>query len=86
MSQLRELLFGAQAALRSCSAGGKVVLVGMGDELMKLDMTHAATNEIDIIGSFRYANTVRPPALLYLPPALLCLPPTPAAARMCATA
>ena len=50
-----------QAALRSCSTGGKVVLVGMGDELMKLDMTHAATHEIDIIGSFRYANTVRAP-------------------------
>lgn len=47
-----------QAAVRSCSAGGKVVLVGMGDELMKLDMTHACTHEIDIVGSFRYANTV----------------------------
>jgi L-iditol 2-dehydrogenase len=46
-----------QAAVRACSAGGKVVLVGMGDELMKLDMTHACTHEIDLVGSFRYANT-----------------------------
>lgn len=49
-----------QAAVRSCSAGGKVVLVGMGDELMKLDMTHACTHEIDLVGSFRYANTCEP--------------------------
>ncbi len=48
--------------MRACSAGGKVVLVGMGDELMKLDMTHACTHEIDLVGSFRYANTVRAPA------------------------
>jgi threonine dehydrogenase-like Zn-dependent dehydrogenase len=47
--------------VRACSAGGKVVLVGMGDEVMKLDMTHACTHEIDLVGSFRYANTVRPP-------------------------
>jgi L-iditol 2-dehydrogenase len=46
-----------QAAVRACSAGGKVVLVGMGDEVMKLDMTHACTHEIDLVGSFRYANT-----------------------------
>ncbi len=47
--------------MRACSAGGRVVLVGMGDEVMKLDMTHACTHEIDLVGSFRYANTVRPP-------------------------
>jgi L-iditol 2-dehydrogenase len=50
-----------QAAVRACSVGGRVVLVGMGDEVMKLDMTHACTHEIDLVGSFRYANTVRAP-------------------------
>lgn len=45
----------------------------MGDELMKLDMTHAATHEIDIIGSFRYANTVRtPPPPPPSPPVRAC--------------
>lgn len=53
--------------MRACSAGGRVVLVGMGDEVMKLDMTHACTHEIDLVGSFRYANTVRRLPLPTLP-------------------
>lgn len=44
--------------MRACRAGGRVVLVGMGEELMKLDMTWAQIHEIDIVSSFRYANTV----------------------------
>lgn len=46
-----------QAAMRACRAGGRVVLVGMGEELMKLDMTWAQIHEIDIVSSFRYVNT-----------------------------
>jgi len=34
------------------------VLVGMGQENMKLPMALASIREIDIYGSFRYCNTV----------------------------
>jgi L-iditol 2-dehydrogenase len=70
-----------QAAVRACSAGGKVVLVGMGDEVMKLDMTHACTHEIDLVGSFRYANTVRAPLLALAMSWLGSAPPKPVLLR-----
>jgi threonine dehydrogenase-like Zn-dependent dehydrogenase len=47
-----------QAAMWACRAGGRAVLVGMGSEVHRLDMTHAQIHEIDIIASFRYVNTV----------------------------
>ena len=49
-----------QTAIRACVAGGKLVVVGLGAEEAKLPVASAACKEIDIIGSFRYANTVRP--------------------------
>ena len=48
-----------QTAIRACVAGGKLVVVGLGAEEAKLPVASAACKEIDIIGSFRYANTVR---------------------------
>ena len=44
--------------IAACQAGGRVVLVGMGQDEMTLPMTAASSSEIDIYGSFRYANTV----------------------------
>lgn len=48
-----------QIGIAACQRGGRVVLVGMGQDDMTLPMTLAATSEIDIYGSFRYVNTVR---------------------------
>ena len=48
-----------QMGIAACQAGGRIVLVGMGEEEMTLPMTAASTAEIDIYGSFRYLNTVR---------------------------
>lgn len=39
-------------------AGGKVVMVGLGTEEAKFPLSIAACKELDIIGSFRYCNTV----------------------------
>lgn len=47
-----------QAAVEACTPGGKVVLVGMGQNEMRLPLASTAVQEIDIIGSWRYANTV----------------------------
>lgn len=49
-----------QTAMAACVPGGKVVLVGMGQNHMKLAMGTASCREVDLLGSFRYANTVRP--------------------------
>lgn len=37
--------------------GGKVMLVGMGTRNVMLPLSSAALREVDIQGSFRYANT-----------------------------
>lgn len=44
-------------ALAVTEAGGKVILVGMGANEMKLPLTAAAAQEVDILGVFRYCNT-----------------------------
>ncbi|KAK9807644.1 hypothetical protein WJX72_005195 [[Myrmecia] bisecta] len=46
-----------ETALEACMAGGKVVLVGLGADKMNLSMEHVSSKELDIMGSFRYANT-----------------------------
>ena len=49
-----------QTGIRACVAGGKVVIVGLGSEEAKIPISIAACKEIDILGSFRYCNTVSP--------------------------
>lgn len=46
-----------QTGIRACVAGGKLVVVGLGGEEASLPIASAACKEVDIIGSFRYANT-----------------------------
>jgi L-iditol 2-dehydrogenase len=49
-----------QIALRVFQAamtGGRVMLIGMGTRAAYLPLSTAALREIDILGSFRYANT-----------------------------
>lgn len=47
-----------QTAIRSCCMGGKVVVVGMGQDNMTLPMSTVGVHELDVLGCFRYANTV----------------------------
>lgn len=47
-----------QTAVRSCCMGGKVVVVGMGQDNMTLPMSTVGVHELDVLGCFRYANTV----------------------------
>ncbi len=47
-----------QTAIRSCCMGGKVVVVGMGQDNMNLPMSTVGVHELDVLGCFRYANTV----------------------------
>ncbi|PIA34543.1 hypothetical protein AQUCO_03700077v1 [Aquilegia coerulea] len=44
-------------ALTATTSGGKVCLVGMGHNEMKVPLTPAAAREVDIVGIFRYKNT-----------------------------
>ncbi|KAK9814629.1 hypothetical protein WJX72_009022 [[Myrmecia] bisecta] len=46
-----------QTAIQACMPGGKVVLVGLGADMMHLPMSTVGSKEIDVMGSFRYANT-----------------------------
>lgn len=48
----------AQTALAAAAAGGRVVLVGMGQTEMSLPLGSASIREVDILGCFRYRNTV----------------------------
>jgi len=54
-----------QMAIHTAIAGGKVMLVGMGTRNTSLPLSAAALREVDIQGSFRYANTY-PEALALL--------------------
>jgi L-iditol 2-dehydrogenase len=54
----------ALCSVKAACAGGKVMLVGMGSPKVMLPLAAAALREVDIFGSFRYANTY--PAALAL--------------------
>lgn len=43
----------AQVAMQACADGGRIVLVGMGQEQMTLGLVEACIREVDIVGSFR---------------------------------
>ena len=45
-----------QLGIHAATAGGKLVLVGMGTPVQTLPLGAAALREVDIIGVFRYAN------------------------------
>ncbi|KAJ7240587.1 chaperonin 10-like protein [Mycena rebaudengoi] len=53
-----------QMSIHAAIAGGKVMLIGMGARNVLLPLSAAAVREVDIQGSFRYANTY--PAALAL--------------------
>lgn len=44
-------------AIRTVARAGRVVLVGMGGDEMTLPVAHVQTFEIEVTGTFRYANT-----------------------------
>ncbi|GKU89411.1 hypothetical protein SLEP1_g3549 [Rubroshorea leprosula] len=44
-------------ALNATRAGGKVILVGMGQPRMTVPLTPAAAREVDVLGVLRYKNT-----------------------------
>lgn len=46
-----------QAAIYATRPGGKVVIVGMGNPVQNIPISAAAHREVDILGTFRYANT-----------------------------
>jgi hypothetical protein len=47
-----------QASIYSVVAGGKVISVGMGCDHAHVPISTINCKEIDLMGSFRYANTV----------------------------
>ncbi|KAJ9476761.1 putative D-xylulose reductase (putative) [Pseudozyma hubeiensis] len=46
-----------QTGIFATKAGGKVVLIGMGNPIQTLPIGSASLREVDIVGVFRYANT-----------------------------
>ncbi|MEV4160470.1 NAD(P)-dependent alcohol dehydrogenase [Nonomuraea dietziae] len=44
-------------AVRAVARAGRVVLVGMGGEEIPLPLAHVQTRELEVTGTFRYANT-----------------------------
>lgn len=47
----------AGAAIRAVGRAGRVVLVGMGGDDLPLPLSHVQTRELEVTGTFRYANT-----------------------------
>jgi L-iditol 2-dehydrogenase len=54
-----------QQAVFLAATGAKVLLIGMGTRVAALPLSAAATREVDVLGSFRYADTY-PEALAML--------------------
>ena len=48
-----------QTAVAAVAAGGKVVHVGLGHHQCTLNTDHLVSKELDVLGSFRFTNTVR---------------------------
>jgi L-iditol 2-dehydrogenase len=46
-----------RAAVATVRRAGRAVLVGMGGDEIPLPLSHVQTNEIEVTGTFRYANT-----------------------------
>ncbi|KAI0034673.1 GroES-like protein [Vararia minispora EC-137] len=46
-----------QMAIHTAVTGGKLMLIGMGTRSTTIQLSAAALREVDIMGSFRYANT-----------------------------
>ncbi|XP_059516527.1 sorbitol dehydrogenase-like [Myotis daubentonii] len=46
-----------QAGIYATCPGGTVMLVGLGSEMVNVPLVHAAIQEVDIKGMFRYCNT-----------------------------
>lgn len=47
----------AEEALRTVGRAGRAVLVGMGGDTVPLPLAHVQSHEIEVTGTFRYANT-----------------------------
>ena len=45
------------AAMRTLAPAGRAVLVGMGAEVLRLPLPYLQNREIELVGTFRYANT-----------------------------
>ena len=54
-----------QMGIYAASAGGTLVLVGMGSPVQTLPLGAAALREVDIVGVFRYANCYPPAIALF---------------------
>lgn len=54
-----------QLGIYAASAGGMLVLVGMGNPVQTLPLGAAALREVDIVGVFRYANCYPPAIALF---------------------
>ena len=47
-----------RTAVMSCASGGKIVLVGLGQDHICVPINTLTVRELDILGSFAYVNTV----------------------------